>query len=203
MQNDKNALAPSITVPPGEERRVAHGNGSGSAPAGSALAIIATQEESSDDGGSQSPLGTVVIGSPGPDVRVEFDIRDGTAITVPSAPFEVLVRNLNGPLDPAVTVACFRTPGPARVDNTRTFDIGLAMEDPNVRVPAFAHSVVFDHGLPDSLDYRALLSDSATGETYGLLAPLTRYPLNARCRFVRFLGLPSGAMGTVTFFLRW
>ena len=142
-----------------------------------------------------------VVGLPGAGVRVEFDVRDGTVVTVPSAPFEIFVKNVNAPGDPAVTVSTFPLQNAIKAPNTRTFDIGFAMEDPNIRVPAFAHSFVFDHGLPEHSEYRALLSDSATGETYGTAAPLTRCLLNQRSRFVRFVDLPEDSGGTVTFFL--
>ena len=111
------------------------------------------------------------------------------------------MKNVNAPGDPAVTVSSFPVQNAIKKPNTRTFDIGFAMEDPNIRVPVFAHSFVFDHGLPEHRGCRALLSDSASVETYGIAAPLTRYPLNRRSRFVRFLDLPEGSGGTVTFFL--
>ena len=201
MASDTTALPSAITVQPGEESRVFRGDGSGPARLGDALALIATQDESPDDGGSQSPLGVLVVGLPGAGVRVEFDVRDGTVVTVPSAPFEIFVKNVNAPGDPAVTVSSFPLQNAIKAPNTRTFDIGFAMEDPNIRVPAFAHSFVFDHGLPEHSEYRALLSDSATGETYGTAAPLTQCSLNQRSRFVRFVDLPEGSGGTVTFFL--
>jgi hypothetical protein len=201
MASDTTALSSAITVQPGEESRVFRGDGSGPARSGDALALIATQDESPDDGGSQSPLGVLVVGLPGAGVRVEFDVRDGTVVTVPSAPFEIFVRNVNAPGDPAVTVSSFPLQNAIKAPNTRTLDIGFAMEDPNIRVPAFAHSFVFDHGLPEHGEYRALLSDSATGETYGMAAPLTQCSLNQRSRFVRFVDLPEGSGGTVTFFL--
>jgi hypothetical protein len=67
---------------------------------------------------------------------------------VKTAPFEILAKNVNAPGDPAVTVSSSPVQNAIKTPNTRTFDIGFAMEDPNIRVPAFAHSFIFDHGLP-------------------------------------------------------
>jgi hypothetical protein len=81
--------------------------------------------------------------------------------------------------------------------NTRSFDIDD--QNPNVRVPAFAEAVVFElwEAQPD---YVALVSDSATGETYGTIPPRIVYPLHHRARWIRFIGAPSSG-GIVTFFL--
>ena len=57
MGSDTTDLPGAITVQPGEESRVFRGDASGPARPGDALALIATQDESPDDGGSQSPLG--------------------------------------------------------------------------------------------------------------------------------------------------
>lgn len=65
---------------------------------------------------------------------------------VTRAPFEILAKNVNAVGDPAVTDSSFPVQNAIKTPNTRTFDIGFAMEDPNIRVPAFAHSFIFDHG---------------------------------------------------------
>ena len=64
MGSDTAALPGAITVQPGEESRVFRGDASGPARPADALALIATQDESPDDGGSQSPLGVLVVGLP-------------------------------------------------------------------------------------------------------------------------------------------
>jgi hypothetical protein len=146
-------------------------------------------------------VGTLIVGTPDAGVRIEFDIRDGTVIPLPHTTFEVRVRNANESLDPTVVVSAFPIVSGSPPEMTRTVDIGFGMDNPNVRVPAFAHSVFYDHGRPDHVDYRALMSDSATGETYGLVAPYTRHPLHQRARFIRFTNMPSSSMGTAVFFL--
>lgn len=184
-----------IVIEPGQERVVWRGDGS---MAEQALAVWTRQDESPDDGGSQCGLGLLSFsGEDG--VVVEFDIRDGAVIGLPRAAARLIVRNVNEEHDPDLQVWAAPIAGRSGRAATRSFDIGFAMDDPNIRVPAFARTVFFDHGLPDQLGYRALLSDSATGETYGLVAPYTTRLLDRRARFVRFMGLPEESLGTVTF----
>jgi len=185
-------------IPPNRDRVVWRGDGE-TAPA--TLLIYAAQEESTDDGGSQSPLGTLRIDSGPVPIAIEFDVREGTALPVPQAPYELVVRNCNDDHQPDVTARVVLVAGSRPTTATRTYDIGYGMDDPNLRVPVFANRVCFDHGLTDRLDYRALLSDSATGDTYGLLPPNTMRYLDRRTRFVRFMDLPETSLGTVTFFL--
>lgn len=200
MAEVSSELSAVISVGPGEQRVVFRDNGAETSISNPSLAVVATQEESSDDGGSQSALGVLDIGREQP-VRVEFDVRDGVLLSVPALPFTVSVRNLNEPDQPDLRVQVYYVHGTARAGNTRTYDIGFSMDDPNIRVPAFAESFVFDLGLPESQDYAARLSDSASGETYGFARPGQRYLLNRRIRWVRFGDIPEGSMGTVTFFL--
>ncbi len=47
------------------------------------------------------------------------------------------VRNLNESDQPDLRVQVYYVHGAARANNTRRYDIGFAMEDPNIRVPAF------------------------------------------------------------------
>jgi hypothetical protein len=189
-----------VRIPPGEERVVFRRDSSAQPTEGRALAVVATQSESLDDGGSQSALGIMTIEQP-MTVRVEFDVKEGTVVSVPATAFSVTVRNANEEGQPSLLAAAYPLVAAPPVGNTRTFDIGFGMADPNIRVPAFAQSLVFDHGLPDHQDYRALLSDSASGETYGLLDPGVRRAVDQRTRFVRFVDLPEGSSGTVTFSL--
>ena len=199
--DQRSAAAAAISVVgPGEQRVVFHGNGAQTSISHPALAVVATQEESSDDGGSQSALGVLEVGRERP-VRVEFDVNDGVLLSVPATPFTVSVRNVNESDQPDLRVQVYYVHGAARANNTRTYDIGFAMEDPNIRVPGFAQSFVFDLGLPGQQDYAALLSDSASGETFGYARPGVRHSLNRRIRWVRFLDIPEGSGGTVTFFL--
>jgi hypothetical protein len=187
-----------VRIPPNEERVIWRGEGA-TAPA--TLLIYADQQESTDDGGSQSPLGTLRIGSGSGAIVVDFDIREGTAVPAPQMSYELVIRNCNNDGQPDVTSRVVLVAGSRPTTATRTYDIGYGMENPNLRAPAFADRVSFDHGLSDHTDYRALLSDSSTGETYGLLPPNTVRYLDRRTRFVRFMGLPEGSLGTVTFFL--
>lgn len=64
------------------------------------------QEESQDDGGSQSGLGIMHVHST-PPTRVDFDVRDGAVLTVPATRFTVSVRNLNEPGQPLLKVSTF------------------------------------------------------------------------------------------------
>lgn len=200
MTEVRAELSAAIVVEPGEERVVFRGNGAETGIPHPSLAVVATQKESSDDGGSQSGFGVLEIGRERP-VRVEFDVNDGVVLSVPAVPFTVSVRNLNEPDQPALRVQAYYVHGTARAYNTRTYDIGFAMDDSNIRVPAFAESFVFDLGLSEQQDYAARLSDSASGETYGFARPGVRHPLNRRIRWVRFGDIPEESMGTVTFFL--
>lgn len=128
---------------------------------------------------------------------MEFDIRDGVVLNVPDAAFSLSAWNRNDTGQPVVNIGAIVTSGLARGRNTRSFDI-----DPdnwNVRVPAFAESVSYELAAPDE-QYRALVSDSATGDDYGQIAPGARYPIHHRCRWIRFVNVrPSG--GIVTFHL--
>ncbi|MGH3936464.1 MAG: hypothetical protein ACRDS1_16050 [Pseudonocardiaceae bacterium] len=189
-----------ISIEPGEQRVVFRGNGAETGISNPSLAIVATQEESSDDGGSQSALGVLDIGRERL-AQVEFDVKDGVLLSVPAVPFTVSVRNLNEPDQPNLRVQVYYVHGTASAHNTRTYDIGFAMDDPNIRVPAFAESFIFDLGLPEQQDYAARLSDSASGETYGFARPGEHYLLNRRIRWVRFGDIPEGSMGTLTFVL--
>lgn len=194
------ASASVVTIEPGDVAVVLEDSGAAAGPGRPALAIVASQEESLDDGGSQSGLGILTVHGT-PPTRVELDVRDGAVLTVPASRFTVSVRNLNESGQPSLKVSAFYLASRGIAENTRTFDIGHGMDNPNIRVPALATAFVFDLALPDPPGYSAALSDSATGETYGLAEPRVRYPLNHRVRFVRFVDLPEGTMGTVTFFL--
>jgi hypothetical protein len=94
-----------------------------------------------------------------------------------------------------VHVSAFTVAGPSRGRNTRSFDIDP--QAPNMRVPAFAESVVYELATPDDR-YRALVSDSATGDDFGQIAAGVVYPLHHRARWIRFFDAPSSG-GIVTF----
>ena len=186
----------SAAIPPGHQLRVLRGDG---AQTPTSLLVWATQDESSDDGGSQSPLGTLRLITGGGDFHIEFDVREGAVLPLPQTPWELRVRNCNDQDQPEVEAHAALVSGTRPTFATRSLALGYGMEQPNIRVPNAAQTVFYDHGLPDRMDYRALLSDSMTGETYGLLAPLTSRDLDRSTRFVRFMDLPEGATGSVTF----
>lgn len=97
------ANAARSVVEPGEQHVVFQDNGTRIGISHPSLAIVATQEESFDDGGSQSALGVLEIGRERP-VRVEFavidGVNDGVVLSVPATQFTVSVQNMNQPGDP-------------------------------------------------------------------------------------------------------
>lgn len=186
-------------IAPGRQARVLHGEGV-ETPA--SLLVWAKQNESMDDGGSQSPLGTLRFVAPGGEFRIEFDLLEGAVLPLPQVAWELRVQNCNQAGQPDVEAHAIVVSGNRPTVASRSFAIGYEMQRPNIRVPAATHAVFFDHGLPDHMDYRALLSDSATGETYGLLPPRSRREVNRGTRYVRFMELPEGAMGFITFVLQ-
>ncbi|GAB3785392.1 hypothetical protein [Nocardioides ungokensis] len=186
----------NAVIPPGHQLRVIRGDG---VLGPTSLLVWATQKESGDDGGSRSPLGTLRYITPGGDFRVDFDVREGTVLPLPMTPWELRVRNCNDDNQPDIEAHAALVSGSRPTSASRTWFLGHGMEQPNIRVPNAARRVFYDLGLPDHKDYRALLSDAMTGETYGLLAPLTGRELDRSTRYVRFMDLPEGAFGTVTF----
>lgn len=186
-----------VTIEPGATKLVLEEVAQSSHASGVALCIHVKQEESPDDGGSQSPIGRLEFGRGHALAQVEFDIKDGVVLSVPAATLRLFVTNRNLEQDPAIEVCAFFVSGTGRGKNTRSFDIDD--EDPNVRVPAFAEAVVFELWEPPA-GYVALVSDSATGETYGTIPPGVVYPLHHRARWIRFMGAPPSG-GIVTFFL--
>lgn len=162
------------------------------------VCIWATQEESPDDGGSQSPIGFVEFGAGKRTARAEFDVRDGVILCIPAPIVAVSVLNRNQIGDPNIVVNAFFVDGNAKGVNTRSFDIDS--ENPNIRVPALAEKVVYELAAPNT-DYRALVSDSPTGETYGQIAEGVVYQLHHRARWIRFFDVPPAVGGVVTFFL--
>jgi len=162
------------------------------------VCIWATQEESSDDGGSQSPIGFVEFGAGKRLARAEFDVRDGVILCIPAPIVSVSVLNRNQIGDPNLLVNAFLVDGSTKGVNTRSYDIDP--ENPNIRVPAFAEKVAYELAAPNA-DYRALVSDSPTGETYGQVAEGVVYQLHHRARWIRFFNVPPELGGIVTFFL--
>lgn len=198
MDQRPSVAGAHINIPAGTERTLLSYDGDRGLAPRMSLAIIATQEESSDDGGSQSAVGILHIGHP---VPVEFDIRDGVVINLPVGPFSVVVRNEN-PAERAPVLASWHfMHGPATCENTRSYDLRSETHGPNFRVPLLANGFLFDLAAPAHEDYQALLSDSPTGETYGLARQGVRYQLNQRVRWVRFMDLPPDAHGSIIFFL--
>ena len=131
-------------------------------------------------------------------VRAEFDVRDGTVLNVPASTISVSVLNRNEPGDSDVTVSAFFAEGAAPGLNTRSFDIDD--DQPNIRVPSFATRVVYQLAVPDA-NYRALVSDSESGETYGQIPEGVVYTLHHRARWIRFFDVQTQAGGVITFFL--
>ncbi len=186
-----------VSIKAGETKLVFH-DASAAARSGSvALCVQSRQEESADDGGSQSPVGRLEFGAGQALAAVEFDVKDGVVLSVPASTLRLFVTNRNLDGDPDISVSAFYVLGAARGRNTRSFDI--SSEAPNVRVPAFAEAVMYELQEPPE-GYVALVSDSQTGETYGTIAPRVVYPLHHRARWIRFMGAPPSG-GIVTFFL--
>lgn len=188
----------ACTVAAGQTRVVFVGNGKPYQGQNLSLCVMATQEESADDGGSQSGLGTLEIGSSAP-VKAEFDLKEGVLLNVPPTRFKLSVTNLNEPGDPALLVRTFYMGGPPKGRNTRSYELSLLMEQPNIRVPPFAESFIFEI-MGNAPDYAALLSDSQTGETYAEARPNVLYHLSQRVRWVRFMNFPV-SFGRLIFFL--
>ena len=138
MRNKKTVpCSASCVVKAGEKRLVFRDSAPASQGPILSLCVVATQEESPDDGGSQSGLGTLEFGGGAP-TRVEFDIREGTLLRVPATPFRLHVTNLNEPGDPDLHVQACYVHGVPTGRNTRSYL--LDDENPNVRVPPFADS---------------------------------------------------------------
>lgn len=194
-ESGHEAPSEAVVVGPGQTALVY--KSSTSSPKCQSICICATQEESTDDGGSQSPIGLIEFGKGSAVVRAEFDVRDGAILCIPASNVSLSVCNRNGEGDPSIEVSAFAVAGNSKGANTRSFDIDS--ENPNVRVPALADKLVYELAVPDA-GYRALVSDSATGETYGQIAEGVVYPLHHRARWIRFMNVaPTG--GIVTFFL--
>jgi hypothetical protein len=199
MAVSERNVTSAVHIRPGASKVVF--NGDGTTMKAPFLCVVATQPESPDDGGSQAPLATMEIGE-GSVIRAEFDLREVATVSVPSTQFSITVLNRNEPRQPALDAWAYGCRGRPFTGNTRTFDVVTGMEQPNIRVPTFAEAFSYDLSGQGPEDYLALLSDSATGETYGFAAPGVRYPVTRRTRFVRFMDLPQGAGGQLTFFLR-
>ena len=164
------------------------------------LCVVATQSESLEDGGSQTALATIEVGEGSP-LKAQFDLREVATISVPSTLFSITVHNRNELHQPALDGWVYGSRERVSAFNTLTSDISYDMDQPNIRIPAFAVEFSYDLFGPGVDGYTALLSDSATGETYGLASPGVRYPLTRRVRFVRFMNVPQQVNGQVTFFL--
>lgn len=186
-----------VKVKPGETKQILDDALSSSNTGGLSLCVYATQEESSDDGGSQSPVGLLEFGIGGTPARLEFDVKDGVVVSVPATRVKLHITNRNQEHDLEIAVSAFWVHGAVKGRNTRSFDID--QEKPNVRVPPFAEAVVFELSEPPP-GYVALVSDSETGETYGTIPVGTVYPLHHRARWIRFMDAPPSG-GIVTFFL--
>ena len=187
----------TVAIQPGETKLVLERAREASSVSGLCLWVYGKQEESSDDGGSQTPIGYLDFGSDTNRLRVEFDVRDGVVLNVPDQAFSLSVWNRNESEEPVLNVGAIVSHCQARGRNTRSFDINT--QAINMRVPAFAESVSYELAAPDE-QYRALVSDSATGDDFGQIAPGTVYPIHHRCRWIRFVNVsPSG--GIVTFHL--
>jgi hypothetical protein len=189
----------SIRIPAGAGKVIFEGDGATMLVP--FLCVVATQTESTDDGGSQAPLATLEIGH-GATIKTQFDLRQIAAVSVPSTHFSVTIHNRNEAHQPALEAWVYGSHGNPCTCNTLTFDVSSEMDQPNVLVPAFAVAFSYDLTGPGASEYQALLSDSETGETYGLASPGVRYPLTRRTRFVRFMEVPQGITGQLTFFLR-
>ena len=194
---DTSHSVATIDIQPGETRLVLEHGGAGRSTSGLSLWVYGRQEESSDDGGSQTPVGYLDLGPTANRLRVEFDVREGVALNLPDQAFSLSVWNRNESEEPVVNVCAIVTPGHTRGRNTRSFDIDT--QNWSMRVPAYAESVSYELATPDD-QYRALVSDSATGDDYGRIAPGTLYPIHHRCRWIRFVDVPP-AGGIVTFYL--
>jgi hypothetical protein len=185
----------SVDIDPGETKLVLERRGT--EPAGQSLCVYGLQEESSDDGGSQSPIGIIEFGPSTNRVHVEFDIRDGVVLNVPATAFSLWVQNRNDVDQPVLHVSAFLVTGQSSRRNTRSFDIDP--QNPNMRVPALADSVMYELTTPDD-GYRALVSDSATGDDFGEIASGVDYRLHHRARWIRFFDVPPSG-GIVIFTL--
>lgn len=187
--------ANSIVNPPGRDV-VAHAGDGEKQP--TSVLVWAIQEESTDDGGSQSPLGALrtqsLVGNPRHRIRCSRGHRFPRSTDAMGTFAQKLQRQ--GWADRLLPCGAYqwRTVSPSHQGLPHRLGHGPT-QHPGFYGRAECLPLTTDSFF--AADYRALLSDSEMGDTYGLIGPLATRVLDRSTRLAFFYGprIGNGPVG--------